>query len=270
MHADQRRWREARDRFAALLDNPRALEREWQELFTTFPFVLTDCLALGIVPDRLMPCRPGAAEADFYFFPEENNPLSPYGVIEIKRPSTKLLSVPRSEVVCLSADVTAALAQAKKYAAELNGTIAKPHGQILALGNSAHVFVIAGLAKEISRKVSTRLMADQVASLLPPGCRLIPFDALSEVLNAKVPPRLHIVLPSSPNHATPRESVLSGNIFRERARFAVVCTSCGKDTFAPFQPTPGRLVLCIDCYRTHRRSRPPRRNWGSSESSREY
>ena len=34
-----------------------------------------------------------------------------------------------------------------------------------------------------------------------------------------------------------------------RQMFPTKCSSCGKDTEVPFEPTPGRSVYCPDCYR---------------------
>lgn len=95
-----------RDRFDALLRKPESQEREWQALFAAHPFVLTDCLPLQVAPERLIACKPGKAEADFYFYPDGADPLSPFGLVELKRPSTLVLSRPRKDVVCLTADAT--------------------------------------------------------------------------------------------------------------------------------------------------------------------
>jgi CxxC-x17-CxxC domain-containing protein len=34
----------------------------------------------------------------------------------------------------------------------------------------------------------------------------------------------------------------------DRAMFAATCSNCGRETEVPFQPTPGRAVLCRDCF----------------------
>ncbi|MCB0416765.1 MAG: zinc-ribbon domain containing protein [Bdellovibrionales bacterium] len=34
-----------------------------------------------------------------------------------------------------------------------------------------------------------------------------------------------------------------------RQLFDAVCTQCGVETQVPFQPTPGKSVLCRDCFR---------------------
>lgn len=40
----------------------------------------------------------------------------------------------------------------------------------------------------------------------------------------------------------------------DRQMTDVQCTSCGKDTQVPFVPTPGRPVLCPDCFAQQRAS----------------
>ncbi len=34
-----------------------------------------------------------------------------------------------------------------------------------------------------------------------------------------------------------------------RRMFAAKCSTCGKDTQVPFEPSPGRSVYCYDCFR---------------------
>ena len=38
----------------------------------------------------------------------------------------------------------------------------------------------------------------------------------------------------------------------EKAMFAATCSQCGRDTEVPFQPTPGRPVLCRDCFNANK------------------
>ncbi len=38
----------------------------------------------------------------------------------------------------------------------------------------------------------------------------------------------------------------------EKAMFATTCSQCGRDTEVPFQPTPGRPVLCRDCFNANK------------------
>lgn len=41
----------------------------------------------------------------------------------------------------------------------------------------------------------------------------------------------------------------------QRELFPAVCTSCGKSTQVPFQPTGDKPVFCRDCYQRRRNSR---------------
>lgn len=244
------RWREANDRFVALLENPNSLEREWECLFTEFPFILSECLSLGIEPERLIPCTPGRPEADFYFYPQAHDPLSPYGVIEIKRPKTRILSEPRNDVFCLSPDLNTAVAQARKYAMDLDAKIAKPSSDLIILGNPLHMFVIAGLRAEFAAKVKTALHRSQVEGLLPHGCRLVPFDMLCESVASRVPPRVYVMTPWYPGMARPPRDF---GRFEPRRLYAVNCSDCGQEAELPFKPTEGKPVYCRDCYSKRRR-----------------
>ncbi len=251
-----RQFRQARDRFVALLENPNSLEREWEALFTEFPFILTDCLALGIEPAQLIPCRPGKAEADFYFYPRLEDPLSRYGVIEIKRPKTTILNTPRKDVVLLSSDAATAVAQAQKYALELGAQIRDTDSQLVVLGNPHHIVVIAGMSAEIARKVTTELHSAQVSRLLPSNCRLVPFDVLSESLASRTPPSVHVVAPWVPEMSrTPSEAGGFRRFrgFGPRQMHATTCTECGKEIEVPFKPSEGRPVYCRDCYGKRKR-----------------
>src|ERR1051326_9155833 len=112
----------ARDRFADILKREGSLEREWQQLFTEVPFILSESLPLRLKPSQIVPLgRPGRSEPDFVFYPDPSaGAISSYGVIELKRPSTSILSAPRRQVLKLSSDAETAHAQAKLYAAELS------------------------------------------------------------------------------------------------------------------------------------------------------
>lgn len=243
-------FRQARDRFVELLENPGSLEQEWEALFTDFPFILTECLSLGIAPAQLIPCKPGRAEADFYFYPRANDPLSRYGVIEIKRPQTRILSTPRKDVILLSPDAATALAQAQKYAIELGASITRTPAQSLVLGSPHHLFVIAGMSTEIERKVTTELHSMQFHRLLPLDCRLFTFDQVRESLESRTPPVVHVVLPW-PTYMTSTLREAGGLRrfgFGPRRFFAATCVDCGQQTESPIRPVDGKPVYCRDCY----------------------
>ena len=243
-------FQHARDRFVGLLENPDSLEREWEALFTDFPFILTDCLSLGIEPAQLIPCKAGRTEADFYFYPRANDPLSRYGVIEIKRPKTAILNTPRKDVIILSSDAATALAQAQKYAIELGASICRTPAQSVVLGSPHHMFVIAGMSAEIARKVTTELHSTQFRRLFPLDCRLITFDTLRDSLESRTPPVVHVALPwPTDMTSTLREAGGFRRFgFGPRLMHATTCTECGKKTEVPFKPTEGKPVFCRECY----------------------
>lgn len=209
--------RSARDRFVELLAKPNSLEREWQKLFAECPYILTQGLSLGIEPEKLIPCTPGREEADFYYFPDSDDPYSAYGVIEIKRPCTKVLKRPRKNLLCLSSDAATAVAQAKKYGRELGAIVERPLARTLFFGNAALMFVIAGLESECAKIVRGQILQNQLQGTLG-DVRLATFDRLFEVFSAKIPPRLFLLVPSAPapgGGLAPREAPRQGNASAE-------------------------------------------------------
>jgi CxxC-x17-CxxC domain-containing protein len=48
---------------------------------------------------------------------------------------------------------------------------------------------------------------------------------------------------------------LPGGQRAPREMYQVVCSSCGRETEVPFQPTAGKPVYCRDCYEDHRGGR---------------
>jgi hypothetical protein len=190
---------EARDRFHTLLDNPRTLEVEWQNLFTECPCILSESLPLRIHPDDIHPLgRPGRSEADFLFYPHEPTALSPYGVIEIKRPNTRILRVPRRDTLVLSADAATAMAQARVYAMNLERQYSARADRLVVIGNELHVFLIVGMSDDIARKATTDLLRAQLAGLFPQNFRLIPFDTLLSLFEDNIKPHVHILNTSLP------------------------------------------------------------------------
>jgi len=265
------RWK-ALDEFDALLEDENSRESAWQALFSKYPFVLSHGLALDIAPDALISCKPGRAEADYYFYPADETPASPYGVIEIKRPKMQLLKVPRKDVICLSADATSAVAQAAKYAEELDARVQRTRSGLIVLGNRLHTFVIAGLSQEIAKKVTTDILRERAEKLMPSGCQLVPFDTLAKRLHARTPPRLHVLVPAIPKptaRGTYRSYGQEGGFRREsgfrprsggffggpREMHKAMCTACSHATLVPFKPIEGRPVFCRDCYMKQKEGR---------------
>jgi CxxC-x17-CxxC domain-containing protein len=52
-----------------------------------------------------------------------------------------------------------------------------------------------------------------------------------------------------------RASFSGGQPSSERPRFDIVCDKCGKTDQVPFKPTPGRAVLCSECFSAGRSQR---------------
>lgn len=153
-----RELRAALTRFEALLE-ARAKERDFQRLFADCPYILSSTLPLRLEPGEIRPLgRPGKSEPDFIVFPETGGLRSGYGVIELKRPTSRILSESRKGVLMLSRDARTAIAQSQVYGAHLND-----HGlaaqRVLMLGNSMTIFVIMGLSNELADKLSSDIYA---------------------------------------------------------------------------------------------------------------
>jgi hypothetical protein len=190
----------ARDYFRDLLERPQSSESDWQQLFAEHPCIFIESLPLKIHPGDIEPlARPGHAESDFVLFPHRRDPLTPSGLIEIKRRDTRILRVPRRDVLRLSSDAATALAQAQKYALTYNSQAITRPDELVVLGNNYHIFIIAGMSTEIAAKVTTDLLKAQFKSLLPTGVHLIPYDTLLTIFESKLPPRIHILQTALPH-----------------------------------------------------------------------
>ncbi len=189
------RLREARDCFADML-RAETKERDWQSFFSEHPYVLSESLPLKIAPEDICPLgRPGRSEADFVFYPKTPQLPYVYGVIELKRPSSAILAVPRKTIVTLSRDAEAAVAQARQYSKQLAAKCVDRRYRMLSIGDELHAFVIMGLAAEIAQKITNDILSDGFARLLPPGFRLIPYDTLYSMFESHVPRQVHMLMP---------------------------------------------------------------------------
>jgi hypothetical protein len=134
--------REAREHFARLLASHHTTEQEWQRFFTAFPFALSLSLPVSLSHNDIIPRgRPGRSEADFIFF-RRSDYVPTYGVIEIKRPDTTILNIPRRNLVRLSRDADTALGQAQQYAKDLEREMLLHPSRMVAIGNRAYIFLI--------------------------------------------------------------------------------------------------------------------------------
>ena len=117
--------------FSELLNQGTAVEAEFQDLFARRRYILSSALPVRVEPAEILPQgRPGKEEVDFLIFPRPGRQALAYGAIEIKRPQSKILSVPRKDLLVLSKDAATALAQAQKFShslrQRLTGAIGAP------------------------------------------------------------------------------------------------------------------------------------------------
>src|SRR5436309_11904981 len=188
--------RRARERFAELLANVKTLETDWQYFFSEFPFVFSRSLPLRLeVYDILPRGRPGKAEPDFIFYPQRGSSSLLYGAIEIKRPSTPVLTLPRKGIIDLTRDAHTAIRQATVYSQNVFKQHSSAQECAMFIGNRIHAFVIMGQSAEIASQLQQTTLPGQIDQLLPNGCHLIPYDTLFECFSTSVPPRIMLLTP---------------------------------------------------------------------------
>ena len=223
--------RVARDRFRALLAS-RTKESEWQRFFSKHPYILSMSFPLKLQPNDILPLgRPGKAEPDFVFYPQDKNPVPFYGVIEMKRPDSKILTVTLSNVVLLSSDAETAIEQAKFYA-RAHGSLLPSHGadKLLFLGNRAHLFVIMGLSQELITKLGIELYKEIIERKFPDNIQLIPYDVLLQLFELNVPPRVYFLSQAIEQTIEGEEFELKGRV--ESAGFHTIRDDIpGKGTY---------------------------------------
>jgi hypothetical protein len=182
--------REARDEFRDLLAAG-AREGEWQSLFTRHPYVLSNSLPVRISIADIVPLgRPGQSEADFVFYPKDTLQPGSYGVIELKRPDSRILRVPRKEVITLSRDAATALAQAQSYASELGTVLRQSRSSHLFVGNPAQLVLIMGASSELKSMLIEDAHRSSIDRLFPENCHVMPYDMLLELFERSVPPKI--------------------------------------------------------------------------------
>lgn len=144
--------------------------------------------------------RPGKSEPDFVFYPQDFGPLSSFGVIELKRPSSKLVSRPRKNIIKLAGDASTAVAQVKRYSQELQRRLITSPKNKLIIGTQNFMFIIAGLADELIHKQVSLDDHMVLMNELPANCQIIPYDYLLESFDQSIPPSimyLEVVQPQS-------------------------------------------------------------------------
>lgn len=187
---DDEKLRSARKEFEDLLSR-KTIEPEWQQFFTEHPYILSISLPLKLEPQDIIPlARPGITEPDFIFYPRKLIPRPFYGVIELKRPDSKIVTVPRSNVAILSRDAETAIEQTKAY----SDSIIK-RDNILFLGNESYIFVIMGMSTELTSKLSSSFFQDMINNKLPRNLQILPYDYLYQRFDQEIPPKLHVLVP---------------------------------------------------------------------------
>ena len=190
--------RQAREEFMELLyKTPNTKENEWQRFFSERPYVLSHSLPVALSHRDVSPRgRPGKSEADFVFYPSQSNPFT-YGVVELKRPGTKILTLPRENIVRLSSEASTAVSQSKLYASQLERELLCHPARSLIIGNKAHMFIILGLSNEVSDKITHDVFKQQYDELMPKGIQLIPYDILLNCFSSNIPPSIYFLFPES-------------------------------------------------------------------------
>lgn len=188
----------ARDEFRYLLGCP-TKESDWQKFFSLHPYVLSMAMPLRIEPTDIVPLgRTGQTEPDFIFYPRNKSPVPYYGVIELKKPSSKIVTITRANVAVLTTDANTAIQQAATYSDEITRFAPALADQVpLLLGNRAHLFVVMGMSREISQKLATDLYRDIIAKQFPRNLQLLPFDTLLDLFESELPQRLYVLVPES-------------------------------------------------------------------------
>ena len=189
---------DARDIYESLLRR-KTKESEWQRFFATHPYVLSTSIPLILRPEYIVPMgRPGKPDPDFVFYPQEEERIPYYGVIELKRPDSEIVTITRSNIAILTRDAQTAVEQSKVYVKELGVQLLNANRTSLCLGNQAFIFVIMGLHEEISQKLGEKLFREQIENMLPANLQLLPYDTLFNQFEARIPPEVMMLVPEAP------------------------------------------------------------------------
>ncbi len=182
------KYQEARSIFHEMLSLPENREPKWQKFFTDYPFVLGSALPLRLMPNEIIPMgRVGKSEPDFIFFQKFGEQITDCGVIELKRPDSRIFTSKRKGIIQLHTDAYTALNQAEEYA-ELY--IRNPKEAIF-FGNQIHLFIIMGLSKQLADQTVSYMLYDR---LLPKHCRIIPYDQIFRLFESTLPQQVHVLV----------------------------------------------------------------------------
>jgi hypothetical protein len=158
-------------------------------------------LPLRLEPTDIIPMgKPGKAEPDFFFYPKGTTPIPFYGVVELKRPDSQIVTITRSNIALLTRDAQTAIEQAGLYA-----NLAKKFlpiqrtDEIIFLGNKTYLFVIMGMSHELNNKLGIEFYHEIVSKNLPGNLQLIPYDILLRFFEDNIPKRIILLVHSMDN-----------------------------------------------------------------------
>lgn len=196
----QQELREARERLAYLIKSL-APESEFQKLFTEFPCILSEALPLKLSPNDIIPLgRPGITEPDFVYFADKLLPYPLCGIIEIKRPNTPVVVVPRKNVILLSTDARTAVEQCQKFTPNLHFEMRRRFDCAAFIGNEALNFVIMGLTKDVAKKLTEDWQNKDLMAQIPANCRILTYDTVLDQFSKRVPKRTLLLVPAVFSH----------------------------------------------------------------------
>jgi chromosomal replication initiation ATPase DnaA len=223
-----------------------AAERVFSDFFAAHPFVLSRSLPLKLRETEIITLgRAGRTEPDLVFYAQGAAPI--YGVIELKRPGSRIVTNPRENVVALSRDAATAVLQCSAYLEDQNAELIQRVDRLLVLGTQSFAFIIMGLSDELAATATTEFARRQLQSQIPANCQLIPYDTLLERFAASVPLRTMVLSPSRLREEAPQLNVayslehlirVHGN--EEAIRAATGLISAGGEGVSPiflFGPT---------------------------------
>lgn len=196
--------RSARTDFRALLSRPTP-ERTWQAFFAANPFVLSRSLPLRLEPCDILPLgRAGRSEPDFLIYPASSPSIPTHGLIELKTNSTRVLTVPRRNVVSLTRDAATAVNQLRVYDRDYD--LFSPVKRCLSLSSASHLFVIMGLREEVVKLGERPDLHRQLADLIPGDVRFLGFDELLHAYECGLAQSVFILLPDLSAYETQEDA----------------------------------------------------------------
>jgi hypothetical protein len=228
----------ARDEFIELI-NTGAPERSFQELFSRCPYIISESLPVRISPIDIVPMgTPGKSEPDFIFYPRSSDSIGEFGVIEIKRPDSKIATITRKNIATLSRDAETAISQCQHFLHNMDlRTIANPKDSII-LGDKGHIFVIMGLGEHIYKSLLDDLRRQQLERRIPANCRLLPYDTVLNNFSKRIGAKIHVFVPAL--QKSHRIAIMDGSLRIGIEAFSEILSSLFSHLLGP------RLQITID------------------------